>query len=40
EKGKFWAMSDYNEKSYDSRYFGQVPLENIRGVAIPIMTWD
>ena len=40
EKGKFWAMSDYNEKSYDSRYFGQVPLKNIVGKAIPIMTWN
>jgi len=40
KKDKFWAMSDYNEKSYDSRYFGQVPLKNIIGVATPIITWN
>jgi conjugative transfer signal peptidase TraF len=40
EKGNFWAMSDYNEKSFDSRYFGQVPLKNIIGRATPIMTWN
>lgn len=39
KKGYFWAMSDYNEKSYDSRYFGQVPLSNIIGIATPILTW-
>ncbi len=36
----FWAMSDYNERSFDSRYFGQVPLKNIVGIATPILTWD
>jgi len=40
EKDKFWAMSDYNERSFDSRYFGQVPLKNIIGIAVPIMIWD
>ena len=40
KKGYFWAMSDYNNKSFDSRYFGQVPLENIIGIATPIITWD
>jgi conjugative transfer signal peptidase TraF len=40
KKGYFWAMSDYNKKSYDSRYFGQVPLKNIIGIATPILTWD
>jgi conjugative transfer signal peptidase TraF len=40
QKGYFWAMSDYNKKSYDSRYFGQVPLKNIIGIATPILTWD
>ncbi|NEW59903.1 conjugative transfer signal peptidase TraF [Sulfurovum sp. bin170] len=40
KKDYFWAMSDYNEKSFDSRYFGQIPLENIIGRATPIMTWD
>ena len=39
KRGYFWAMSDYNEKSYDSRYFGQVPLSNIIGIATPILTW-
>jgi len=39
QKGMFWAMSDYNERSYDSRYFGQIPLENIKGKAVPIFIW-
>jgi len=39
-RDKFWVMSDYNERSFDSRYFGQVPLKNIIGRATPIMTWD
>jgi len=40
KRGFFWAMSDYNEKSYDSRYFGQVALKNIIGLATPVITWD
>ena len=39
KKGYFWAMSDYNERSYDSRYFGQIPLKNIKGTAVPILLW-
>ena len=35
----FWAMSDYNIHSYDSRYYGQVPLTNIIGKAHPILIW-
>jgi len=38
-KGNFWAMSDYNERSYDSRYYGQVSLDNIKGAAMPVLTW-
>jgi len=38
-KGNFWAMSDYNERSYDSRYYGQVSLDNIKGTAMPVLTW-
>jgi signal peptidase I/conjugal transfer pilin signal peptidase TrbI len=40
KKGNFWAMSDYNERSFDSRYFGQVALKNIIGTATPILIWD
>ena len=40
KRGYFWAMSDYNERSFDSRYFGQVPLKNIVGIATPILTWN
>jgi conjugative transfer signal peptidase TraF len=39
QKGMFWAMSDYNEYSYDSRYFGQIPLENIKGKAEAVFIW-
>ncbi|MDD5406945.1 MAG: conjugative transfer signal peptidase TraF [Sulfurovaceae bacterium] len=32
-KGFVWLMSDYNERSFDSRYFCEVPAANIIGRA-------
>lgn len=31
--GKIWIMSDYNDRSFDSRYFCEVPTENVIGRA-------
>lgn len=37
EPGYVWLFSTYNEKSFDSRYFGPVPIENVRGVTTPLL---
>ena len=37
--GKVWLMSDFNVKSFDSRYFGQVDASAILGFAHPVFTW-
>lgn len=34
--GEVWTFSTYNEDSYDSRYFGPVPISNICGMAVPL----
>ena len=34
-----FLISDYNANSFDSRYFGEVPIENIEGVVQPLKTW-
>jgi conjugative transfer signal peptidase TraF len=31
-----WLVSDYSRKSFDSRYFGGVPIANIQAAATPI----
>lgn len=38
--GMCWVLSDYNPRSFDSRYFGAVPLSNIIAVAHPVFVWD
>jgi len=38
-KGKSWVMSDYNELSFDSRYFGEIASSSIRSRAKPLWTW-
>ena len=38
--GHVLLMSDYNARSYDSRYFGAVPTARIQGVVVPILTED
>jgi conjugative transfer signal peptidase TraF len=35
----FWAVSDFNPNSYDSRYFGPVEPDAIRFYAKPVWTW-
>jgi conjugative transfer signal peptidase TraF len=38
--GMCWILSDYHWASFDSRYFGPIPLANIEGRMRPIFTWD
>lgn len=35
--GEVWIFSTYNNKSFDSRYFGPVPVSNIQVLAEPIL---
>lgn len=37
--GEVWAFSTYHEQSYDSRYYGPVPVERITGKAEPVLTY-
>ena len=34
-----WLFGLNNRRSWDSRYFGPIPLRAIRGVAEPLLTW-
>ena len=34
--GSIWLASAHDPRSFDSRYFGAVPLANVRGVAAPV----
>jgi conjugative transfer signal peptidase TraF len=34
-KGEVWVISSYNPLSFDSRYFGPVPISRIEGLAQP-----
>jgi len=36
KEGTVWALSTYNANSYDSRYFGAIPVERIISYAKPI----
>jgi len=38
-KNNVWVMSEHNERSFDSRYFGPVPFENIQSKAKPLWVW-
>jgi conjugative transfer signal peptidase TraF len=35
-KGEVWVISSYNPSSFDSRYFGPVPISKIQGLARPL----
>jgi conjugative transfer signal peptidase TraF len=37
--GEVWLFGLNNRRSWDSRYFGPIPLQAIRGVAEPLVTW-
>jgi conjugative transfer signal peptidase TraF len=34
--GEVWLLSGHDPRSFDSRYFGPVPAENVQGVAQPL----
>lgn len=36
-EGEIFVMSDYDDRSFDSRYFGTVPAENIIGHTTPVI---
>ncbi|WP_083347512.1 conjugative transfer signal peptidase TraF [Rhizobium sp. LCM 4573] len=38
QPGQVWLFSTYSPGSFDSRYFGPVPLVNVRGRASPVLT--
>lgn len=37
--GEVWLFGFNDRRSWDSRYFGPVPLRNIRGILQPVLTW-
>jgi conjugative transfer signal peptidase TraF len=37
--GEVWLFGFNNARSWDARYFGPVPLANVRGVLRPLVTW-
>jgi type IV secretory pathway protease TraF len=39
-KGEVWVISSYNPLSFDSRYFGPVPISRIEGFARPLFILD
>lgn len=36
QPGEVWVFSSYNKKSFDSRYFGPVSINLVKGEAIPL----
>jgi conjugative transfer signal peptidase TraF len=38
--GEVWLLSGHDPRSFDSRYFGAVPVTNIQGVARPIWVFE
>lgn len=36
-EGEIFVMSDYDDRSFDSRYFGTVPAENVIGHTTPVI---
>lgn len=36
---EIFPLSTYDEHSLDGRYFGPIPLKNLRGIATPLLTW-
>jgi conjugative transfer signal peptidase TraF len=38
-KGEVWVISSYNPLSFDSRYFGPIPISRIEGLAHPLFVF-
>jgi conjugative transfer signal peptidase TraF len=39
DAGEVWLFGFNNVRSWDARYFGPVPLANVRGALAPLVTW-
>jgi conjugative transfer signal peptidase TraF len=39
-RGEVWMISSYNPLSFDSRYFGPIPISRIEGLARPLFVFD
>lgn len=37
QSGEVWVFSSYNNKSFDSRYFGPVSMNLVKGEAVPLL---
>lgn len=37
--GQVWLFGFNDRRSWDSRYFGPIPLANVRGEIKPVVTW-
>lgn len=37
--GEVWLVSHYNDRSFDSRYFGAVQIDRLKGSTAPVLTW-
>lgn len=37
--GQIWLISSHHPQSFDSRYFGPVPIRQIQGLARPVWIW-
>jgi conjugative transfer signal peptidase TraF len=37
--GEVWLFGFHNERSWDARYFGPVPLSEVRAALKPVLTW-
>ena len=39
QPGQVWLFGFNDRRSWDSRYFGPVPLANVRGEIKPVVMW-
>ena len=39
QEEEVWVIASSHPRSFDSRYFGPIPIENIEGLAEPIFVW-
>jgi conjugative transfer signal peptidase TraF len=38
--GEVWVMSEYNPRSFDSRYYGPIETARLQGVVRPVFVWE